>query len=59
MLGEPQEEYISKEEVLEMIEVRPERCWRNFVMNYRIEASATFKRNIRNLGKRYASIVVD
>ena len=81
MLGEPQEECISKEEVLEMIDsglndvkagrtssarevleelrLRPERCWRNFVMNYRLEASATFKRNIRNLGKRYASIVVD
>ena len=28
-------------------------------MNYRLEASATFKRNIKNLGKRYASITDD
>ena len=28
-------------------------------MNYRLEASATFKRNIKNLGKRYTSITDD
>ena len=28
-------------------------------MNYRLEVSATFKRNIKNLGKRYASITDD
>ena len=28
-------------------------------MNYRVKASATFKRNIKNLGKRYASIADD